>query len=200
VYAQLLILASFLVGAYQDVRERAVSDVFWIPAGVGGALVLVYNYTSFPYLLKAGILSATMIGMWFFISIGTADVIALVFLMLDPSPLSPLVPMLLLGAALGLHVLYLFARRTSPFSKVISLEEFKAEQQWIPKAILSGGAKVEVTDDVNSAREEVLAKAAEGSQVEVEYGVPHVAYIAAGYLGFLAYLALFQPAFFFAFP
>jgi len=36
--------------------------------------------------------------------------------------------------------------------------------------------------------------------VEVQYGVPQVTYIAAGYVLYFAYLALFQPGLLTAFP
>jgi len=193
-YAQLLIAVSLLAGAYQDIRERAVSDLVWIPGIVGIAYML---YTLYPdvegplvrMLIFGGIaLVGTLLG-----RLGQADPIAWTILAADPSQLSPLFP-LAAGAILLLgHILVENHNGNLRGGLTISLEKFLKEQCWIPRALVTDGERVEVDQDVNLAREDVVKKARPSSMVEVSYGVPHVAYFGIGYAIYLVYLLVFSP-------
>lgn len=198
-YAQLLICASLLVAAYQDVRERSVLDLVWIPAAVGAALVLVLEYPALELplakllLLGGAALAFALLGL-----VGQADAIALVVVAADPFPISP-IPALVATAVVALaHIGYEIAVGNARGTKTIPLERFAAEQKWIPKAFINDGKRTEVSKDVNVARDQV--KGGSGTIVEVTYGVPTVAYIGVGYLLFLLYLLAFNPSAFFALP
>lgn len=205
-YAQLLIAASFAAAAYQDVRERAVSDLVWIPGGVGAAYVLYWVYTQQTpvdmefFILKVALVGGvgavfTLIG-----SIGEADAIAMALVAADPWILSPFAP-LIGAAALALsHIGYEFAIGNARGTKTIPMERFLKEQCWIPGAIVSEEGRTEVSDDVNVAREEVEASGKQGASVEVKYGVPTVAYLGAGYLAYVVYLIVANHAVFAALP
>jgi Type IV leader peptidase family len=196
-YAQVLMAASFAGAAYQDVRERGVSDVIWAPALVGAVYALYLSGS--PSALEFQILKIALIGGIALVAtligvVGQADSIALIFVAADPYPLSPL-PILIAAAVLALsHIAYEYAVGNARGGQVIPIEKFLHEQRWIPKAVVSAGARTEVNNDVNAARDEVEAMNAPGAMVEVAYGVPTVAYLGLGYLAFLGFLVLFDPA------
>jgi len=71
--------------------------------------------------------------------------------------------------------------------------------------LIVNGERREITSDVNVSREKAEENAEGGPEavttmVEVQYGVPQVTYIAAGYVLYFAYLAVFQPGLLTAFP
>jgi hypothetical protein len=206
VYYQLLMLASFLLAGYQDARERLVSDYFWIP-GIIAAVLVVLFLPSMDFLLLARI---TLIGViafaftWFGL-IGQADAIALALVASDPTPFAPIPVLLGTGVIAIAHIAYLYVKGTARKSHVISLDEFRTQAKWIPKALIINGERREITNDVNVSREKAEEHATAGEEtattmVEVQYGVPQVTYIAAGFVLYLIYLAIFQPALLFAFP
>jgi hypothetical protein len=193
-YAQILLAASLLIAGYQDVRERLVSDLVWIPALAGAALVFILA----PFLwlmlaLRLALVGGVSFGFTRYGSIGQADAIALVLVSTDPSPLSP-VPILLAGGVVALsHIAFLFFRGYVGKSRVIPIAQFKREARWIPRAVIINGVKNEVEKDVNISRDSVEKVADENAMIEVQYGVPTVAYIGAGYLAYLVYLIIFNP-------
>lgn len=200
-YAQLLIAASFAIASYQDVRERAVSDLVWIPALLGAGYSIYFSGSLLELeIVRIGLLGGIALAFTLYGAIGQADAIALVLFAADPNPSSPILP--LVGAAvLALsHIGYEVATGEARGTKIITIERFLHEQKWIPKAIITEGVKVEVDRDVNVAREEVAVKQRPGATVEVTYGVPTVAYLGAGYVGYLAYLIVFNPSLFVALP
>jgi len=205
-YYQLLMLASFLLAGYQDARERLVSDYFWIP-GVIAAVVAVAFLPSMDFLLVARI---TLIGViafaftWFGF-IGQADAIALALIASDPTPFAPIPVLMATGVVAVGHIIYLYARGTARGARLITLEQFRTQAKWIPKALVVNGVRRELTSDVNVSRELAEEHAGAGPEasttmVEVQYGVPQVTYIAAGFVLYLGYLIVFQPGLFFAFP
>ncbi len=205
-YYQLLLLASFLLAGYQDARERLVSDYYWIP-GIIAAVLVVALLPSMDFLLVARI---TLIGIiafaftWFGF-IGQADAIALTLISSDPAPYAPIPVLLATGVvALG-HIAYLYASGTARGAHLVTLEEFRKQAKWIPKALVVNGVRREITNDVNVSRELAEEHASAGpdgatTMVEVQYGVPQVTYIAAGYVAYLVFLAIFQPGILTAFP
>lgn len=205
-YYYLLMLVSFLLAGYQDARERLVSDFLWIPAIVA-AVIAVAFLPSDDFLLLTRIALIGGIGFLFtwFGSIGQADAIALTLIASDPAPYSPIPVLVATGVvALG-HIGYLYAKGTARGPHTVTLEEFRSQAKWIPKALVINGERKEVTSDVNISREMTEEHATGGTDdkttmVEVQYGVPQVTYIAAGYVAYVVYLIAFQPHLFFAFP
>jgi hypothetical protein len=204
-YAQLLIAASFAVASYQDVKERAVNDLVWVPA-IAGVAYVVYSMVTTGYpdvgleLVKVALVGGIAVAFAYYGAIGQADAIAMAFVASDPYPLSPIPPLFAAAAIALSHIGYEFAVGNARGGKVITIEKFLREQKWIPRALVADGARTEVSSDVNVAREEVEAKKSPGAMVEVGYGVPTVAYLGIGYLVFLVYLLAFNQAAFFALP
>ena len=205
-YYQLLMLASFLLAGYQDARERLVSDFYWIP-GVIAAVLAVAFLPSMDFMIVARV---TLIGViafafaWFGF-IGQADAIALTLISSDPTPYAPIPVLLATGAVAIAHIGYLYATGTARKPKLVTLEEFRKQAKWIPKALVVDGVRREITNDVNVSRELAEEHASAGPEdattmVEVQYGVPQVTYIAAGFVAYLVFLAIFQPSFLTAFP
>lgn len=201
-YAQLLIAASFAIASYQDFKERAVSDLVWVPA-LAGVIYTVYALYSYYapvdlefVLVKVALIGGIALAFTLLGGIGQADAIAIAFVAADPYILSPFAPLLAAAVvALG-HIGYEFAIGNARGGLVVPMEQFLREQRWIPKAIVSDGVRTEVSSDVNVAREEVEAAQKAGASVEVRYGVPTVAYLGIGYVAYLLYLFFFSyPAF-----
>ncbi|HKT22302.1 MAG TPA: hypothetical protein VJR06_06835 [Nitrososphaerales archaeon] len=204
-YAQVLIALSFAAAAYQDVRERAVSDLVWIPAIVGFGYILYSFYVgALPgfefYLVKLLLIGGVALGFTFFGFVGQADGIAIAFVAADPFILSPIFPLLGAAAVALVHIGYEFGTGNARGNKTIPMSQFLKEQRWIPKAILSGGTRKEVSSDVNVAREEAEAAGLPEAMVEVKYGVPTVAYLGIGYAAYVVYLLAFGFAAFASLP
>jgi len=205
-YAQLLIAVSFAVASYQDITERAVSDLVWLPALAGVAYVVYWflvraTSPEIEFLLvKVALVGGIALAFTFLGGIGQADAIAMAFVAADPYTLSPIAPLFAAAAVALVHIGYEFAVGNARGGLTISMEQFMKEQRWIPKAILSDGTRVEVNTDVNVAREEVEAANKPGAQVEVRYGVPTVAYLGIGYVAYLVYLLLFNFSTFVSLP
>ncbi|MDG6985257.1 MAG: hypothetical protein JRM73_00735 [Nitrososphaerota archaeon] len=203
-YAQLLIALSFAIAAYQDARERAVSDLVWIPGGAAVVYILYSFYIGavpdFPFfLLKLALIGGIALGFTFFGFVGQADGIAIALIAADPYVLSPLLPLLAAAVVAAGHIGYEFWRGNAR-AKAIPMGRFLKEQCWIPKAIISDGVRTEVSSDVNKAREEVVAAGKPDATVEVRYGVPTVAYLGVGYVAYIVYIILVSYAVFAALP
>jgi len=205
-YAQLLIAASFAIAAYQDVRDRAVSDLVWVPALVGVAYAVYSLYVnSSTFDLEFLLVKVIMIGgialvFTYFGGIGQADAIALAFVGADPYPISPIEALLATAVVALAHIAYEFAVGNARGAKTIPMSQFLREQRWIPKAMVEGGTRTEVDSDVNVARDEVEAANKPDAQVEVRYGVPTVAYLGVGYVAYLVYLFAFNYPIFASLP
>jgi len=205
-YGQILIAASFAVAAYQDLRERAVNDLVWVPAIAGTAFVFYSLATTGEYAdLEFDLVRILLIGgmafvMVYFGMLGEADLIALVFFAADPYVFGLFFA--LIGAVIVLvpHLAYVLMTGEGRGSRVIPVSRFLREQKWIPRATVVDGVRHEVDSDVNKAREEVESQQKEGMQVEVVYGVPDVLYFGLGYILYLAYLVLFNYALFSSLP
>jgi len=205
-YGQILIAVSFAVAAYQDLRERAVNDLVWIPAVAGTAFVFYSLATTGQYAdLEFDVIRVLIIGGMAFVMVylgmlGEADLIALVFFAADPYVFG--IFFALIGAVVVLvpHLAYVFLTGEGRGSHTIQVSQFLREQKWIPKATIVDGVRHDVDRDVNKAREEVEGLQREGMQVEVVYGVPDVLYFGIGYILYLAYLILFNYALFSSLP
>ena len=199
--AQVLIGVSLGVAAYQDIKDRAVSDLVWIPSLAGTAYIIYSLYPGlYPELVKVGLVGGIALVFVLFGFVGEADGIAMAVLAADPYYLSP-IPALFATAVVALgHIGYEYANGNAKGGKVIPIEIFLKEQRWIPKAVITDGVRKEVDPDVNVARDEVERNQTPGSSVEVAYGVPTVAYLGIGYVAFIAYLLIFDPSSFFSLP
>ncbi len=205
-YAQLLIAVSFVVATYQDFTERSVNDLVWLPAGAA-AVYVVYSFLTGSttaalelFAVKVALVGAMALAFTLLGAVGQADAIALAFVAADPYALSPLAPLLAAAAVALTHIGYEYAVGNARGRKVISMEQFLKEQRWIPEAVVSDGARTEVSSDVNVARDQVEAANNPRAQVEVKYGVPTVAYLGLGYVVYLAYLMLYNYAAFASLP
>jgi hypothetical protein len=205
-YAQLLIAVSFAIASYQDFKERAVSDLVWIPAVVGTAYVVYSYYAFYPtqslefLLIKIALIGGIALAFAFFGGIGQADAIAIAFVAADPYPLSPVPPLFAAAFVALSHIGYEYAVGNARGGRTIPMEQFLREQRWIPKAVIANEVRTEVNRDVNVAREEVEAMNLQNASVEVSYGVPTVAYLGIGYVVYLVYLVLFNTSAFLSLP
>ena len=198
--SEALMAASLLIAAYQDLKRREVEDRVWIPAGIGIALALIFGNQLFFTLVKLGFVALIVVVATWFGTLGQADLIAFVVVGADPAPLSLTLTLGAAAVALAAHIGYLYRKGQIGRSLEIPVSQFEKEWKWIPKAVISAGVRTEVGRDVNEAREEALAKAVEGSTVEVKYGVPTVAYLGLGYFAFLVYALISNFQFFLTFP
>jgi hypothetical protein len=190
-YSQILICASLVVAAYQDVKRRSVYDLVWLPALAGAFVAAILMYPNLElFVVKIAIVGGIALIFALLGYLGQADAIAMAFVACDPYPISP-VPPLFAAAVIALsHIGYEYLVGNARGTKTIPIERFLNEQRWIPKAVLAGGKRTVVSKDVNVAREEVSAQPASGASVEVTYGVPTVAYLGAGYAVYLLYLLI----------
>ena len=200
VYSQLLIAASLLLAAYQDVRERAVTDLVWLGGAAGVILVIVLTDVSIVILGKVALIGLITLAFTKFGSIGQADAIAFIVISADPYPFSPVPALVATSVVAAIHIAYLFAKRYTGKDIQISLEQFRVEQRWIPRALIKNGVRSEIVRNVNTARDDVLKEAGEGDLVLVSYGVPTVAYLGIGYAAFIVYLLVFDLGTFLALP
>ncbi len=205
-YAQLLIAVSLSVAAYQDVRQRTVNDLVWIPAiaGVALAVYTLYSQALIPDLeflgLKIALVGGVVLVATFIGVIGQADAICWAFLAADPYQLSPVIPLIASAPVLAGHVLYEYRAGNMKRGLTIPVARFLKEQQWIPKALIVDGVRTEVDSDVNVARDEVEKGNRTEGMVEVSYGVPTVAYLGIGYIAYLGYLVVFNTGAFLGLP
>lgn len=200
-YAEILICASLVIAAVQDVRERAVLDLVWIPAAIGVGYSILVGFPSVELqVVKVALVGGIALAFTLLGQVGQADAIALAVIAGDPSPLSPILPLVFTGVVAGIAIGVQFTKGNARGTKSIPIEQFLKEQRWIPRAVVVAGRRIEVDSDVNVAREEVAAKFGPGAVVEVVYGVPTVAYIGLGYVAFLLYLLAFAPQAFLSLP
>jgi hypothetical protein len=205
-YGQILIAVSFAIAAYQDLKERAVSDLVWIPAIAGTAFIFYSLATTGHYadlefdVIRVLLLGGMAFAMVYFGVLGEADFIALVFFAADPYALGLFFA--IIGAVIVLvpHLSYVMLTGEGRGSHVIPVAQFLREQKWIPKATIVDGVRHEVDSDVNRAREEVEGMQKVGMEVEVVYGVPDVLYFGLGYIIYLGYLVLFNYSLFSSLP
>ena len=199
--SQILICVSLLIASYQDIRERAVSDIVWLPALLGVAYAFYSLFPAVEYLgakiALVGVISLVFVLLGY---MGQADGIAFAFIASDPLPLSPIPPLFGTAVVALLHIGYLYAWGGARGNQTIPIDQFLREQKWIPKAVIVGESRKELDTDVNVARDLVAKDKVEGSMVEVTYGVPTVAYLGIGYLAYLVYLLVFNQPTFFALP
>ena len=62
------------------------------------------------------------------------------------------------------HIGYLYIKGTARKPHVITLDEFRTQAKWIPKALIVNGERREITSDVNVSREKAEEHAATGTE------------------------------------
>lgn len=192
-FAQVLIGASFALAGYYDYKERAVSDLVWIPGAIGTVYALAVSQNIWFSLTKIGLIGGIGLAFVLYGALGEADAIAMALISADPNPLSPFPP-LLAGAVVAMGAIgYQVVIGNAGKPKMIEISRFVKEKKWIPKALVIEGVRTEVDPDVNVAREDAEAKQMPGAMVEVSYGVPTVSYLAVGYVAYLVYLLVAYP-------
>lgn len=193
-FLQILMGVSFLLAGYQDFRDRLVSDLVWIPAVIGVILTFYFLPTSQDLLLLVRIAAVGVVALFVtrYGFLGEADGIAFVLIVAVPSPLDLLVLLFAIAAVALSAIGYLYITGMAGKDKVISIQQFRSEARWIPKAIIAGGERKDVDKNVNVSREDVERTTDDAAMVEVQYGVPNIEYIAIGYLIYIGFLAVFQ--------
>lgn len=166
----------------------------------GVALVLIFTTQLTFTLVKIGVVGVFAFAFTRYGALGEADLIAFLIITADPAPFSVVFALGAAGIIIAAHIAYLYSKGYVGKSFEIPVEQFEREQKWIPKAIVSSGVKTPLGRNVNTAREEAVAKAGPGVMIEVTYGVPDVTYLGAGYLAFLAYLVIFNWGLFLTLP
>lgn len=188
--ARLLIAASFLLAALQDVKERAVYDWAFIPGAVGAGIAVYASYVALaaPYfymdLLKLLFFGGAGLAFVLMGRMGEADVIAITIIAADPSLISFL-SLVFTGVALGVGVAILYMKHLIPGSTTVTYEQFVKESRWIPIAVINDGIRVDLPSDVNVSREKATELGKPGSMVLVQYGLPVLLYFAVGYFAYL---------------
>jgi hypothetical protein len=192
-YLQLLMAISFVVAGYQDIKDRLVSDIVWIPAVIGVAISFYFLRADWVFLaFEIGLMGVIAFVITWYGFVGQADGIAFILLIAGTIPFGLFPAMIAVAAVVGAAIGYLYLTGQVGKPKVIPLSQFKKEPRWIPKAVIVGDQRSEVEKDVNISRESMEAVTDESAMVEVQYGVPTVAYLAAGYIVYVIFLAIFQ--------
>jgi hypothetical protein len=192
-YAEILASITFALIAYQDFRERMVSDYVWIPAIVAGAVMLWERPDVWIFsLAKVGIFTALgalsiILGVF-----GQADGLAIIAMSVGTSTLSP-IPQMFAAALVAIgHILYLAVRHGSlKIEKTMPVEEAVNQNVWIPLEVTVDGQTVELESSPEKAWNALESYLGKGATVKASYGVPFAGYLAIGYLAaFVALLVL----------
>ena len=200
-FLQILMAVSFLIGGYQDLKERLVSDLVWIPAIVG--IVLVFYFDSpqaILLLVLLGVVGAIAFASTWLGFLGDADGIALIMILAWFVNADLLALALSFAAMAALVFPYLYL--TGMFRKeiIIPIQQFKSEAKWIPKAVIIGGNRSEMPKDVNVSHDEVEKITDQSAMVEVQYGVANITVLAVAFAIYLAYIIVFQTGLFLKLP
>lgn len=192
-YAEALVSLTYMIVAYQDFRERMVSDWVWIPAIVSLPIFLWESHSLWWLsAIKLGIIGAAALASLLLGIFGQADSVALLFMGVGTGFLSPLPQLVGMSVAALAHISYLVVKSGSfKIERVMSLEEAEKQNVWIPRKVEVDGRSVELKgspEEVWGALKEYEGK---NAKVRGSYGVPLAGYMAIGYIA--AFLAmLFQ--------
>jgi len=189
-YAEILASITFALVAYQDFRERMVSDYVWIPAIVAGVVMLWERPDVWVFsLAKVGIFGALGALSIIFGIFGQADGLTIIAMAVGTSTFSPL-PQMLAGALVAIaHICYLLVRHGSlKIEKTMPVEEAIKQNVWIPLEVTCDGRTVELDASPEKAWDSLEGYVGKNATVKTSYGVPFAGYLAVGYL--LAFGAL----------
>jgi len=194
-YAEILASITFALVAYQDFRERMVSDYVWIPAIVAGVVMLWERPEVWVFsLAKVGIFGALgalsiLLGLF-----GQADGLTIIAMAVGTSTLSP-IPQMFAAAVVAIgHILFLAVRHGSlKIEKIMPVEEAVKQNVWIPLEVTSEGQTVELDSSPEKAWKALEGYLGKGATVRTSYGVPFAGYLAVGYIVAFAVLLVLGP-------
>jgi hypothetical protein len=192
-YAEILASITFALVAYQDLRERMVSDYVWIPAILAGIVMLWERPDVWVLsLAKVGVFGALgalsiILGLF-----GQADGLTIIAMAVGTSTFSPIPQMFAAAMVAIAHILYLAIRHGSlKIEKTMAVEEAAKQNVWIPLEVTCDGQTVELDSSPEKAWNALEGYLGRGATVKTSYGVPFAGYLAIGYLAaFVALLVL----------
>jgi hypothetical protein len=192
-YAEILASITFALVAYQDLRERMVSDYVWIPAILAGIVMLWERPDVWVLsLAKVGVFGALgalsiILGLF-----GQADGLTIIAMAVGTSTFSPIPQMFAAAMVAIAHILYLAIRHGSlKIEKTMAVEEAVKQNVWIPLEVTCDGQTVELDSSPEKAWNALEGYLGRGATVKTSYGVPFAGYLAIGYLAaFVALLVL----------
>ncbi len=191
-YAELLASITFALVAYQDFRERMVSDYVWIPAILGGVVMLWERPDVWIFsLAKVGIFGALgslaiILGLF-----GQADGLTIIAMAVGTSTLSPIPQMFAAAMVAVAHIGYLVIRHGSlKIEKTMPVEEAIKQNVWIPLEVTCDGVVTELESSPEKAWDALQGYLGKNATVKTSYGVPFAGYLAIGYLAAFVVLAL----------
>ncbi len=183
-YAEILASITFALVAYQDFRERMVSDYVWIPAILAGVVMLWERPEVWVFsLAKVGIFGALgalsiLLGLF-----GQADGLTIIAMAVGTSVYSPIPQMFAAAVVAIAHILYLAIRHGSlKIEKTMPVEEAVKQNVWIPLEVTCDGKTVELDSSPEKAWDALKDYLGKGATVKASYGVPFAGYLAVGYL------------------
>lgn len=187
-YTEMLASITFALVAYQDFKERMVSDYVWIPVIVAGVVMLWERPDVWQFsLAKVGIFAALgllSIALGLF---GQADGLTIIAMSVGTAPLSP-IPQLFGAAVVAIaHIGYLAIRHGSlKIEKSMPVEEAVKQNVWIPLEVTCEGKTVELEGSPEKAWDALQGYVGKGATVKASYGVPFAGYLAVGYIAAFA--------------
>jgi hypothetical protein len=192
-YAETLASITFTLVAYQDFKERMVSDYVWIPAILAGVVMLWERPDVWIFsLVKVGIFGALgalsiLLGLF-----GQADGLTIIAMAVGTSTLSPIPQMFAAALVAMTHILYLVIRHGSlKIEKTMPVEEAVKQNVWIPLEVICDGQTLELHSSPEKAWDALKGYLGRNATVKASYGVPFAGYLAIGYLvAFVALLVL----------
>lgn len=178
--------ASWLLAAYQDVRDRWVSDYVWVPAFVGGALLLLRSVGPLLALLVIKIAGLVVLSYaWRRLGLmADADAIGFPLITLSRNLASPL-PELITSLVVALVYITAARLKHGGFEKTMSPDEALRQNVWIPKKVVNVRTREvrELRGRPEEAWESLKKYSGSREYVVVSgYGVPLVAFFGMGYV------------------
>jgi hypothetical protein len=194
-YAEILASITFALVAYQDFRERMVSDYVWIPAIVAGVVMLWERPEVWVFsLAKVGIFGALGALSIIFGLFGQADGLTIIAMAVGTSVFSPIPQMFAAAVVAMSHILYLAVRHGSlKIEKTMPVEEAVKQNTWIPLEVTCDGQMVELDNSPEKAWNALEGYLGKGATVKASYGVPFAGYLAVGYLVAFVVLLVLGP-------
>jgi len=187
VFAEALASITFALVAYQDFKERMVSDWVWIPSAI--AIPILFWESGWLTAAKLAILAIAALATYLLGIFGQADSVALFFMGIGTSYLSPLPQLIGMSIASLIHISYLALKSGSlRIERFMSVEEAQSQNVWIPREVEADGRRVELSSSPEEAWDSLKKYEGSNARVKVSYGVPLAGYMAIGYIA--AFIAL----------
>jgi len=168
--------------AYQDFKERMVSDVFIFLPYISFIVTLyMLGYRIIPYIISAAILAFAGAFLHKRGFLASGDVMAMPLIFSSAYAIEYVI--IMTAAVFGIHMILFISKNGMKFNRRVSGDVAKRDTKWIPVKI--DGQVVEGSID------EIYEKLSEKNVVDETYGVPLAGYIAMGnMLGVIIYSIL----------